>query len=319
MIGETGQTMANRVTAGRGKILVIHNPVSGIGNPEQLEQLIQQSTPGAGWNIEIHRTSNGEALSEYVRSALAGVDLVIAAGGDGTIAEVASGLANSPIPLGIVPSGTWNGIARHLGIPLNLNRALALIFGEHDTAELDLMQVGERTRAMNLTIGFSASMIQNTGRQEKRRFGILAYLGSIISQVFGLKLKRYSMVIDGVPYKVRASEIFVANYGMIGLRPVEEFLNIQPNDGKVDVFVIRARTLLDVPDLIWRVFIRGEKQAPLMRIFQGCESIRISCDAPAVVQADGEIIGTTPVEIKVIPRCVTVIIPAARKSLLPDT
>ena len=309
--------MSNSVNAGSRKILVIHNPVSGMGNPEQLELLMQQSALGKGWGIEIHQTSNEENLSEYVRGALAGVDLVIAAGGDGTIAQVASGLANSTVPLGILPSGTWNGIARHLDIPLNLNRALALILGKHDTAALDLMQVGGRTCATNLTIGFSASMIQNTGRQEKRRFGILAYLGSIISQLFGLKLKRYLMVIDDVPYKVRASEIFVANYGMIGLRPVEEFLQIQPNDGKVDVFVVRARTILDLPDLAWRVFIRREKQAPLMRIFKGCRSIKILCDSPAVVQADGEIIGTTPVEIKVIPRCVNVIIPSARKSLLP--
>lgn len=300
------------------KVLVILNPVSGIGNPEVLEQLILREAGLAGWQADFHHTAMGENLSEFVNSARDGHSLVIAAGGDGTIAEVASGMANSSIPLGILPSGTWNAIARHLFIPLNVNRALGLIFGDHDLTTLDLMQVGTRTHAMNLTIGFSAAMIQNTGRQDKRRFGIFAYIGNVVSQVFGLKLKRYHLVIDGVPYKIRASEIIVANYGLIGFRYLEELLEIHPDDGKADVFVVRARTFLDLPALIWRVFIRREKRTPIVRIFPGCENIQISSASPAVVQADGEIIGTTPVEINIIPQCIRVIIPLPRKSILPE-
>jgi YegS/Rv2252/BmrU family lipid kinase len=300
------------------KVLVIHNPVSGVGNPELLERLVQREIESMGWKSDYHRTTSDENLSELVNQIKDGYDLVIAAGGDGTISGVAAGLANSSIPLGILPSGTWNAIARHLLIPLNLNRALALILGEHQLTTLDLMQVGTRTHAMNLTIGFSVAMIQNTGRQEKRRFGVFAYFGNVISQLFGLKLKRYNLVVDGVPYKVRASEIVVANYGLIGLRHLEELLEIHPDDGKADVFVVRARTILDFPDLVWRVFIKREKQTPIVRIFPGCEEIRISSTSPAVVQADGDIIGSTPVEIKVIPRCVQVIIPAPRKGILPE-
>jgi len=214
------------------KVLVIHNPVSGVGNPELLERLVQREIESMGWKSDYHRTTSDENLSELVNQIKDGYDLVIAAGGDGTISGVAAGLANSSIPLGILPSGTWNAIARHLLIPLNLNRALALILGEHQLTTLDLMQVGTRTHAMNLTIGFSVAMIQNTGRQEKRRFGVFAYFGNVISQLFGLKLKRYNLVVDGVPYKVRASEIVVANYGLIGLRHLEELLEIHPDDGK---------------------------------------------------------------------------------------
>lgn len=300
------------------KVLVVHNPVSGIGNPEVLEQFISRETDLNGWQVDFHQTAQDEDLSDYVNSVKDGYNLVIAVGGDGTIAEVAAGLANSSIPMGILPSGTWNAIARHLFIPLNTNRALALILGEHDINTLDLMQVGSRTHAMNLTIGFSAAMIQNTGRQEKRKFGIFAYIGNIFSQIFGLKLKRYRLTIDGVTYETRASEIVVANYGLVGFRYLENLLEIHPDDGKADVFVVRARTILDLPDLIWRVFIKREKRAPIVHIFPGCESIKITCSSPAVVQADGEIIGTTPVEINVLPRCVQVIVPPPRKGILPE-
>lgn len=300
------------------KVLVVHNPVSGVGNPEVLEQFISRETELNGWQAEFHQTTQDEDLSEYVSLVKDGYDLVIAAGGDGTIAQVAAGLANSSIPLGILPSGTWNAIARHLFVPLNTSRALALILGEHDINTLDLMQVGSRTHAMNLTIGFSAAMIQNTGRQEKRKFGIFAYIGNIFSQIFGLKLKRYRLTIDGVTYKTRASEIIVANYGLVGFRYLEHLLEIHPDDGKADVFVVRARTILDLPDLVWRVFIKREKRAPIVRIFPGCEIIKITSSSPAMVQADGEIIGTTPVEINVLPRCVQVIVPLPRKGILPE-
>ena len=273
----------------------------------------------AGFEVQFHRTTRGENLGEFVRRSVEhSFDLVVASGGDGTVAEVASGLAYSSVPLGILPSGTWNAIARHLLIPLNINRAISLILGEHDTSSLDLMKVGDHTHAMNLTIGISVAMIQNTGRAEKRRFGILAYFSNLISQSFGLKLKRYRLSIDGTLYKIRASEILVANYGIIGLRYLENRLEIHPDDGKADVIVVRARTILDLPGLFWLTFVKREKRTPIVRIFPGCTNIGISSSNPVAVQADGDIIGTTPIEIKVVPRCVKVIVPAPRKSLLPE-
>ena len=301
------------------KVLIILNPVAGFSNSAQLEQMCQREFSKAGYQVDFHRTKSDENLSAFVSEAIQDhYDLVVAAGGDGTVAEVASGLAHSDVPLGILPSGTWNAIARHFLLPLTLKRAIALILGEHDLSSLDMMKVGDHAHAMNLTIGFSSAMIQNTRRDDKRRFGTFAYLGNLIAQLFGLQLKRYQLVIDGTYYKVRASEVMVANYGVIGLRQLEDLLEIQPDDGRADVIVIRARTILDAPALLWNVLIRRKKRTPIMHIYQGCKSIRISCSSPAVVQADGEIIGKTPVDIEVVPRCVKVIVPAPRKRLLPE-
>lgn len=292
------------------KALVVINPVSGIGNAELLKHLVARRMAAHNWQVEFHLTTAEEDLSELIaQQSRDGYSLVVAAGGDGTIAEVAAGLVNSSIPLGIIPSGTWNAIARHLGIPLTPLRALNLIMGKHSLCKLDMMAVGSQFHAMNLGMGFSASMIQGTRRQEKRRLGNLAYFWNAFVQVFGLKLVKYQMTLDGKTYRGRASEIMVANYGVIGLKPLEAVLDIHPDDGKVDVLVIRARTLLDVPALVWSVFIKRQKRTPIYRLFSACEHLSIRTTPATTVQADGEIIGKTPVEIQVIPRCVQVIAP----------
>ncbi len=301
------------------KALLILNPVSGIGNPDQLQAFCCRELEKAGWEVEVYLTRTDDDLGAVVKTALEdSCGLVVASGGDGTVAAVAAAMKNSPVPLGIIPSGTWNAIARHFAIPLNPQRAIGLILGEHNIASLDLMDIGDTVHAMNLTIGFSAAMIQSTGREEKRKFGIFAYFSNVFTQILGLKLKRYRLVIDGQRFKTRASEILVANYGIIGLRALEEILNIRPDDGKMDLIILRARTILDAPALFWRVVIKREKITPIYRIFKGCENISITSSKPVIVQADGEIIGTTPVQIQVVANAVQLIIPPPHKSLLPE-
>ncbi len=303
----------------RRKALIVLNPVSGMGNPDQLQAYTQAEFEKAGWQVSFYRTKTDDDISSVVRASIHdSCSLVVASGGDGTIAAVAAGLVGSEVPLGILPSGTWNAIARNLGIPLNLPHAVSLILGEHSLNRLDLMAVGDSIHMMNLGIGFSAAMIQNTGREEKRKFGIFAYLGNVVSQLFGLQLRRYRLDIDGQHIKIRASEIMVANFGIVGLRAFENALDIHPDDGKVDMIVVRARTILDAPVLLWSLLVKREKRTPIHRIFSGCETITITGTPPAVVQADGEIIGKTPVEIKVIPRCVQVITPVPRRTLLEE-
>jgi len=306
--------------AAQRKALIVLNPVSGIGNPDQLQAICLDEFTRAGWQVIFHVTSSDDDdLAAVVQHALDNsCSLMVASGGDGTVAAVAAAMAYSSIPLGIIPSGTWNAIARHLAIPLNLSRAVALILGEHNIANLDLMAVGDSIHAMNLSIGFSASMIQNTGRAEKRKYGIFAYLSQALSPIFGLQLKRYRLVIDGQHFKTRASEILVLNYGIVGLRALESILEIQPDDGKMDLVILRARTILDAPGLFWRVYIKRQKVTPIYRIFSACTEVSISSNQPVAVQADGDIIGTTPVQVKAVPRAVQVIIPAPRRPMLAE-
>jgi YegS/Rv2252/BmrU family lipid kinase len=297
---------------------VVLNPVAGIVNPALLRRNIENRFYAQGWQTRFHITEKDENLAAIVRQEIeTGADLIVAAGGDGTIAAVAAGMIHSPVPLGIIPTGTWNAIARNLMLPYNLTRAVNLMTGRHNLKRLDLMAIGNTIHAMNMGIGFSSLMVAHTGRGDKRKFGNLAYFSNAIKQVFGLQQRRYTIEADGKRYRGRAAEIFVANYGVIGLNIIESSLDIKPDDGKVDVLIMRARTVFDLPSLFWQMFIQRKKRSPKYRQLSAMGSLVIRTSPPSPVQADGELLGETPITVKVLPRCVKVIVPLERQPVIP--
>lgn len=291
-------------------VLVIINPVAGFMNVRVIKRLISEHFKRAGWHYSIHLTEKDADLSSLVKEYIAnGVDLVVVAGGDGTIDSVAAGMVNSTVPLGILPSGTWNAIARHLLLPFNPIRALMLITGNHQVRYLDLMEIGDKIHAMNLGVGFSAKMIKSTSREEKRKLGNLAYFRKILKELLGIQMIKYQIEADGNKFHGRAMEIFVANYGVVGLNLIESPFEIHPDDGKADVLIFKSRTILDLPVLFWQALIRKKKRTPKFQQLQASRTITINTNPPMDVQADGEVIGQTPVSITVLSRSVGVIVP----------
>ena len=292
------------------KAFIIINPVAGFSDGNSLKKICEEQFHAAGWQTRIHFTQSNEDLTQLIQAEIAAdVDLVVAAGGDGTIAAVAGSLLNTNVPLGIIPTGTWNAIARYLVLPGSPQRAIALMTGKHTMRKLDMMIVGNSIHAMNLGVGFSAIMANSADRQQKRRLGNLAYFKQILKQLLGLQMQRYRIEADGVVYKGRATEIMVANYGVVGLRFLEDRLNILPDDGKAEILVLKARTILDLPVLIWQVFGSREKRTPKYLKISASKKIIISTKPPAQVQADGEVLGQTPITVTVLPKAVRVIAP----------
>ncbi|MBA4376903.1 MAG: hypothetical protein C0401_12135 [Anaerolinea sp.] len=289
---------------------IVLNPVAGLVNAQVLKRIIENRFHAAGWVTRLYLTEKNANVSALVTDQIKkGVDLIVAVGGDGTIAAVAAGMAHSPVPLGIIPTGTWNAIARQLMIPFNPVRAIAIMTGKHTVRRLDLMSVGNSLHAMNLGIGFSAMMVKNTSRENKRQFGNIAYYSHFLRQLFGLQLKKYTIEADGKKYRGRATEIMVANYGMVGLNTVENLLEIHPDDGKVDVLIFKARTILDLPVMFWQALAQGKKRTPRFRQLLASRTVTIETRPAMDIQADGELIGKTPVTVTVFPRCVRVIVP----------
>jgi diacylglycerol kinase (ATP) len=292
------------------EVLIIINPISGFMNVKMMKRLINDHFKKAGWIVHIYLTEKDTEFESLIKFYIdKGINLVVAAGGDGTVASVAGGMVNSSVPLGIIPTGTWNAIARHLMLPFLPTRAMALMTGRHQVRYLDLMSIGDSLHAMNLSVGFSARVIKSTSREKKRKLGNLAYYGSMIKQVLGIKLTRYRIEADGTNYHGKALEIMVANYGVVGLNLVESLLEVHPDDGKADVLIFKPRTILDLPAMFWQVLIRRKKSGPKFQQLQASRTIMIDTLPPMDVQADGEMIGKTPVTVNVLPRCVGVIVP----------
>ncbi len=292
------------------RIFLVLNPVAGYTLVRFSRQKIERHFASAGWDIRIYETTGHERLKDVVCEALdQGYRILAAAGGDGTISAVASALVNTSIPLAILPLGTGNILARELGIPLNFDRALRLITGAHSVHAVDGMQVGSGFYLANVGVGFSSLSIRNTLRQQKRVLGLSAYLWNIFLQLAGLRIDRFSLVVDGRPMKVRASEVFVANASVLGLQPFSPQAIIRPDDGLLNLCILRTRTALDFMRVAWTVLAVRQDPRPEFVSMKVQQKVSIRTRHPQLVEADGEIIGKTPLEVTLLPGAVQVIVP----------
>jgi diacylglycerol kinase (ATP) len=292
------------------RAFLVINPVSGTAQPEIIISRFQAVFSEAGWETEFYQTTGDDPIADIVqRAQLSGFDLFVAAGGDGTISEVGSALAYTNLPLGILPTGTWNALAHNLSIPLLLEDALQLLVHSEHRIQMDALEINGRAYLLNVGIGLSAAVIQSTLRHQKRRFGFLAYIWNVLVQVTGLRLRQIRLGIDGSEVKLAASELMVVNSSILGLGELPTMLDIHPDDGKVEVIAIQAPTLFGLIGVAINFLIGRRKKTPGFSTFSATRKLSIRTHRKVVVQADGEIIGMTPVEIIVRPNAVDVIIP----------
>jgi diacylglycerol kinase (ATP) len=292
-------------------IYVVMNPVAGKASSLDIREALEHCFPSDSHQTEIYETTGDENLAELTRAACEkGADLVIAAGGDGTVAGVVNGLVNTNVPLGLLPMGTGNGLARAMKIPLKPEVAIELLAGEHHIMVLDVMQVKDKYFILNVSAGASAKAMRITPPESKQRFGIAAYVWTIASELSGLAHRKFNLLVDGIQMQVRAAEILVSNGSILTnppqpLGPPREF-----TDSMLDVYIVQTRTFLDYLRTAWELFTRPkEKKSNIIHI-QVSKSIRIDAVGnPQTTQGDGEPLGETPVDVSLVPKAIKVIVP----------
>jgi diacylglycerol kinase family enzyme len=211
--------------------------------------------------------------------------------------------------LGIIPVGTGNGLAKDLGIPMDVEQALQIIVERPTLQSIDAMEIEGRFFILNVGIGLSAVMMRDTGREEKRRFGAAAYVWTGIKKLFGIQPHHFDVTIDQETHRIHASEIIVANSGIVGDPSLRLGPEIEMGDGRVDVCIMRARTLLDYVKIAWDILLGRQRRGPRIRCLAASEHVSIDTRHTLPVQADGDFIGHTPIEIDVIPGSVQLIAP----------
>jgi diacylglycerol kinase family enzyme len=216
----------------------------------------------------------------------------------------------NPKPLGIIPTGTGNLIARELGIPDDVNDAVAVIASASHSRKIDAMRVDRRMFVLNTSVGISASVIGSTTRKNKNRFGRIAYVGTTILKMFTLKPRYLEVAVDGKAHAYRAVEVAILNCGMLAKMLYPKGPEIRIDDGHLDVWILGLRTIRDYPRYI-RGLMHGRPVDLLARFIDAEQSVAIRGNVPLPVQADGDIIGTTPVEVELLPGAVTVLVPEA--------
>jgi diacylglycerol kinase family enzyme len=219
------------------KMFVVLNPVAGNSQLEILRKALRRRFADARQVYEIHETSAEDRLADVVRQALdRGFELLVAVGGDGTVSGVADGLAHADVPLGIIPLGTGNALARDLSITLDVEGALDLLIGEHTVKRIDALQTGGRFFVLNISVGISAQIMRDTKRDAKRRFGRMAYLWNVIERLFGLERHRFTLKVDGQEMNLRATKVLVLNGGAIGSPYLRWGTDVHLDDGRVEVY-----------------------------------------------------------------------------------
>lgn len=228
------------------KIFIIANPKAGSLDKEQFEDSLSRVFANSDCAYELHYSRPDENLSRLVCEAIKnGFALIVAAGGDGTVSQVADGLQESEIPLGIIPCGTGNVLAKELNIPPDLEQAARLILGPHSIRPVDGMKIGRNIYLLHLGIGLTSKTIESTQQETKRRFGILAYLWEAVKKLSGLQPRVFWLEIDRHKVATRAIEISVTNTRTAGGKPFRWGEDVAVDDGWVNVYMIRSKSIPD--------------------------------------------------------------------------
>ena len=300
----------------RPELLAVVNPVAGGCDADAVCEALAQACQTAGLRLRTHRTAPGDDVPERVRKALAeGCVRVVAAGGDGTVCAVASAVLGGDVPLAIVPVGTANVLARELGIPLDLEGACRLAASGMERRLLDAMQIGERVYLCRVSLGVYSEIAASTSAAAKRAFRQVAYVWSALRRLFQRRSWHFELETDGVRTSARASFVVVANVGGIGAGDLRWGEDVTPDDGALDVFVVRARSPWDYAVLFWHVLRRRQREARDVSVLRARQRVWIRAGRRVPVRGDGEALASSQVEIRVRAGCIPVVCPASAASL----
>lgn len=297
---------------------LIFNPIAGQGNPDQdLASIKRILKPEIQVNVIL--TEPGVEPGEQAKEAIKnGTDLVIASGGDGTVSAVAAAVMETEIPLGIIPRGTANAFSVALGIPTNLNAACETILGGR-TKVVDVARCNDIPMILLAGIGFEAETVEKANRELKNKFGVLAYLLAGLQQFVTQEAFEVDIEIDGKTSSFQSSAMTVANAAPATSILAQGWGETLADDGLLDVTIgveqpqesnlaASLQAVNALADLVTSALIKqptNREDILCLRVPQ----IKISANPPQKVVVDGEIIGTTPVEIRCIPQGLTIFAP----------
>ena len=292
------------------RALLIANPASRRG--ARYVDDSRAAIIAAGAECDVMLTERSGHAAELARGYGATYDVVFTLGGDGTAMEVAGALAGSGIPIGVLPGGTGNLLARALGIPKNVKRAVRELMAG-DTRRIDLGVVQGHRFAVAAGVGIDAAMVAETPAWMKRRLGVFAY--TIIATRAALRavlFRRFFLArveVDGEIIERRAAAVLFANFGAILEDRISFGPDILVDDGVLDCCIFSPSHLGDAMRIMWRVTRRDFRPDPALLYRKGTR-FHIETEPILPMQADGELLGMTPADVSVEPLAARLLVPA---------
>lgn len=296
-----------RADTNRRHLVFIVNPASGTDRLKAVEEAIGAGLDAQRYSWEIQHTRYAKHGLELAREAAQrGAWCVVAVGGDGSVNDVADGLRGTGAVLGIVPKGSGNGLARSLGIPLDLPGAVAVLNGGA-SLRMDLGLADGRLFLSNAGVGFDA-LISRAFARSKRR-GLAAYSWLVTRHLWTFREPAWKLELDGVAVNEKAFLINVANGQQFGynfqIAPQASF-----TDGWLDVVVIRRFPKILGGMLVWRAMHGSILRSPYVKTYKA-RRIRISAPELKLLQTDGDAHPCNEaVDFEILPAALEVLVPS---------
>jgi len=302
---------------------LIVNPAAGMHYTEGLVETVARYLGDHGWDVAIRRTlGRGDGITYAREAASANMDVAIAMGGDGTLGEVASGLAHTDCKLGLIPMGTGNVWAHMVGIPTwsvrNKNAVLeaARVLVEGQTRQVDMGQSGDRYFMLWSGIGFDAQVVQEVERRRTLRKSVGNLADLVAAFVVGASLRgtRTTVVLDGKAMRQRIIFALVCNAQLYG-RAFRVAPQARLDDGVLDVFLFKGGSMLDALRHAASVLVNLHAKDPKIE-YHRAQQIEIHSEHPLPLHLDGDPAGATPAHISVAHRAIAVIFPQSAPASL---
>lgn len=258
-----------------------------------------------GFELFEESTEKPQQISDIIRRYRDRVDMVIVGGGDGTLNAATAGLVETQLPLGILPLGTANDLARTLGIPNSLTEACNII-ANGEVKRIDIGGVNDKYFFNVASMGLTVQITRNLSKEAKRRWGVLAYAATAMQVISRSRPFNAQITINGASVVVKTAQIAVGNgrfYG--GGMVVAEDATI--NDARLDLYSLEYKHWWQVVGLLPGMWQGTQGKSSAVRALQGQE-IEVNTKTPRPISADGEIITYTPAKFRVIPQSLSVIV-----------
>jgi diacylglycerol kinase (ATP) len=305
------------------RALIIHNPTAGPREVEDELDLVVECLSECGWRVQRRTTEYAGHATELARQAtLDGLEIVLVAGGDGTLCEAVNGLVGSRTALGILPTGTGNVWAKELGLPaftLTIPNRLLVAAQLQSRAQIRTIDIGRANDHYFLLcagLGLDAQVARGMEPRERttKRLGLFAYLLAsvlVTAQFYGVRTK---VTVDRKTIKGRSLFILISNAQLYG-----GILRITPearlDDGLLDVVIFNGVGPTYTLGHLVRLLGGRHLQDPSVKSMRA-RRVTVECAKPWPVQLDGDPAGTTPMTFEVIPRALRVLVPATAPASL---
>lgn len=292
---------------GSEKALFILNPKSGSRSRIKVAALVQEFPFPEKMEAEVVFTEYaGHATSLARNAARDGYRVVVAVGGDGTVNEVARGLLGTEAALAIIPRGSGNGLARHLGIPLKVNRALEVV-GQHQISRIDSGTINGHPFFCTAGIGFDAH-ISSVFATSKTR-GLRSYVELVLREFQQYEPCPLKIEFDGQSLE---QECFVVAFGNASQYGNNAFIapNADIRDGLLDLCLIPRLSLQAALEISVRLLTKRMAYSS-QATYYTAPQIKVRSKSPIMYHTDGEYVGEgTEFDVHILPLSLNVLIPA---------